>query len=241
MQSDGHQDELALKPHVKRFFWALCLPLLIPLGSVTPLIEQSHLFADDGWWKSLTWQQQMEFALLGSAVWIAGVTAVAILLSLFSHRWRLKVWIPFGKLLRAGVSLFGLVLVSQDHLDRLLDQRERDRAKNQAEAGPPKGRPSGVPGQVNYGKITTHESLYDPALTVVWRSTGLPFGQLSPSRGDSWEVHYGHLEEGGYQQFVRDEFLGRVAAPWEGVERLRKRDLQEGLDIHSRSTRPHRT
>lgn len=238
MQSDGRQDELALKPHIKRFLWVLCLPLLIPLGSVTPLIEQSHLFTDDGWWPSLSWQQQLEFALVGSAVWISGASVVAVLLSFFSHRWRHRVWVPFRKVLRAVVSLCGLVLVSQDHLDRLLDQRDRERAKTHAEAGPPKGMPSGVAGQVNYGKISTHASLYDPELTVVWRSTGLPFGQLLPSRGDSWEVHYGHLEKGGYQpRFVRDEFLGRVATPWEGVELLRKRDLQEGLHMAQHRTR----
>lgn len=235
MQSDRRQNELALKPHIKRFLWVLCLPLLIPLGALTPFVEQSHLFADGGWWQSLTWQQQVELALLGSAAWVGGATGVAAILSLFSMRWRQKVWVPLGKFLRAIVSLVGLVLISSDHLDRLLDQRERARVTGQDNDSPPKGTPSGVAGQVNYGKICTHEDMFDPSLMVVWRSTGLPLGRLVPLRGDMWEVQYGHVE-GSYQpRFVQDELLGRVAAPWEGVERLRQRDLQESLDVHSRT------
>ena len=233
MPSVRRQQALSLKPHIRRFLWVLCLPLLIPLGAVTPFVEQSHLFADDGWWQSLTWQQQAELAFLGSAAWVGGATGVAAILSFFSVRWRQKVWGPLGRFLRAIISLAGLVLISSDHLDRLLDQRERARAMGQDDGSPPKGTLSGVAGQVNYGRISTHQNMSDPSLMVVWRSTGLPLGRLVPARGDTWEVQYGHAE-GSYQpRFVQDALLGRVAAPWEGVERLRQRDLQESLDVHS--------
>ncbi|WP_139006431.1 hypothetical protein [Arthrobacter crystallopoietes] len=239
MQSKDHQDDPGLKPHVKLYLWALGLPILTPLGFLTPFFEESHLFADGGWWKSLTLLQQILVVLLGWAIWIAAVTVVALLLSFFSRRWQQEFWLPGVRRLRGAISWLGLRLVSRTHLNRLIAQEEKARARREAAAGPPKGTRSGVPGKVIYGKISTHANLYDLSLMVEWRSTGLPLGKLVPSPGDTWEVHYGHLEESGIQpQFVTDENLGRVAAPWEGVELLRKRDLREGLGIQQTESEP---
>lgn len=225
-------DEPGLKSHIRVYLGFIALPVLAPLGFLTPFVEQSRLFAEGGWWKSLTLLEQVIFVIRNWAIWAAAVTVVALLLSFFSRRWRQKFWAPAARGLRRATSLLGFLLISGDDLNRLIDQEIQARAKKAADAGPPKGRQSGVPGMVIYGDVCTRSNLYDPALVVEWRSTGLPFGRLVPSPGNTWEVHFGHLEERGIQpEFVTDERLGRVAAPWEGVQRLRERDLREGLGV----------
>lgn len=184
----------------------------------------------------MTLPQQIVVLLLGMAMWLAAVTVVALLLSLFSRRWRQGFWLPAASGLRGAISWLGLRLVSCKVLNRFVEQETQARAKMKADAGPPKGSRTGLAGEVAYGDISTHENLYNPDLSVVWRSTGLMLGKLVPSRGNHWEVHYGEVEERGIQpQFVTLEKSGRVAEPWEGVERLRRRDLRESSDTQRTS------
>ncbi|MFJ4027462.1 hypothetical protein ACIPWF_09730 [Paenarthrobacter sp. NPDC089989] len=229
MSSKASQDEPGLKAHIRVYLGFLGLPVLAPLGLLTPLVEQSRLFADGGWWKSLTLLEQVIFVTRNWAIWVAAVTTFALLLSLFSPRWRRKFWGPMASGIRRVISVLGLLLISRADFTRLVDQEIDARARMAAAAGPPKGSPCGVPGVMVYGDICTRSGLYDRDLMVEWISTGLPFGKLVPSPGNTWEVHYGHLERHGiYPEFVADEKLGRVKEPWEGVQQLRERDLQQG-------------
>ncbi|MDQ0093069.1 hypothetical protein [Paeniglutamicibacter psychrophenolicus] len=232
MQSKDNQDEPGLKPDIKRFLAVLGLPLLVQIGAVTPLFENSRFFAEGGWWDSLSGLHQFLFVLLGWGIWIVGVTVLALLLSFFSRRWRQNFWLPGARLLRGAISWLGLRLVSRTDMNRLIEQEGKVRAKREADAVPPKGRHGRLAGQTIYGRISTHRNLNDLSLLVKWRSSGLVLGKLIPCPGDIWEVHYGRLEKRGFQpQFLKEENLGRVEAPWEGVDLLRRRDLQKGLGI----------
>lgn len=223
-----------LKTHLRFYYGLLALPLLGSLGLLTPFFEQSRLFEEGGWWRSLTWQEQIGFGVVGWLIWAAAVTVVCLLISLSFTRWRKRFWKPVFRGLRQCLSFVGMLLISDEHLDRLVDQRQESRAKLRAEAGPSKGTRSGSPGVTNFGKLCTISRFGSSTLTVQWRSTGLPIGELVPLPGDVWDVHYGHLESAGIQpDFVVDEILGRVRAVWEGVEKLRLRDLQESQDIRS--------
>lgn len=230
MQFTDNQDEPGLKKHIIFYGAALLFPLVFQIGFVATLAENSRFFADDAWWKSLTGRQQLDFAILGWVIWAAGVTVLGLLFSFFSHRWQQKIWLPAARRLRSAVSWLGLRLVSRSDQNRLIEQAGEAKASMEAAAGPPKGQRSGVPGVVLYGEISTHSNLYDATLSVRWIGTGLPMGELVPRPGAIWEVHYGHLDQQGIQpQFVATENLGRVPVPWEGVEMLRTRDLQERL------------
>lgn len=227
MQSKEHKDESDLKPHIKRFLIALALPIVVQIGALTPLFENSQFFAEDGWWKSLTGEEQIHFVLLGWAIWIGGVTVVALVLSFLSRRWQQSVWLPGIRGLRGAINWLGLLLVSRKERNRLVEREIQARAKRQAEAGPPKGRRSGLPGVVRYGPISTHLNMDDSSLRVEWTNNKQVFGMLVPSTGGSWEVQYGHFEGSVRPQFMVEEILGRVATAEEGVDQLRVRDLEE--------------
>lgn len=83
MSSTDPQDEPGLKPHIRVYLGFIALPVLAPLGFLTPFVEQSRVFADGGWWKSLTLLEQVIFVLRNWAIWAAAVTVAALLLSLF--------------------------------------------------------------------------------------------------------------------------------------------------------------
>lgn len=228
MPSSSHQNDTSLKFPTKRYLALLALPLVVQLGALTPLFENSQFFAEDSWWNSLTGWQQLKAVALGWAIWIIGVTVIAALLSLLSRRWREQFWGGFGERFKSGVSRIGLRLLSQADRDQLIRDAQKAEARRAAAAGPPKGTPSLVPGMTIYGDIVTHKNLVDKTLRVEWRSNGLTLGKLIPSRGNTWEVHYGHIEQSFEPVFVTDEKLGRADHAWQGVEMLRQRDLQEG-------------
>jgi hypothetical protein len=236
VSSTDLQDEPGLKNHLRFYFGLLALPLVGSLGLLTPFFEQSRLFEEGGWWRSLSLGEQIGFGALGWLIWAAAVTVICLLLSLFFTRWRKKLWKPTFRVLRQCLSFLGILLISDKDLDRIVDERLKSRAKLEADAGPPKGTRSGRPGVTNFGELCTTSDLYSHSLRVEWRSTGLPIGELVPAPGNVWEVHYGHLESRGIRsEFVVDQHLGRVRAAWEGVEKLRLRDLQESQELDGSS------
>jgi hypothetical protein len=226
------QGQPGIKRHVVIFLWVLILP--VTLGVLTPFIEASWLFAEDGWWRSLTIDQQLAFAVRWSLRWVLLLTGLALLISFFSRRWRESFWkslftivVGVFRVIRAIISLIGFALVSQKDLDRRIEAEIQAREKRATAAGPPKGTPSRTPGITFYGDVFTSQNIYDSTLTVTWRTNNLPFGQLIPSPGSTWQVHYGHVESAYQPFFIKEEDLGRVTEIWEGVDWLRKRDLRE--------------
>lgn len=226
MRSKGDKDEEALRPHVRRYLLTLFSPLVVQIGAATPLFENSQFFADDGWWKSLTGEEQLRFVLWGWGLWILLVTVVAVVSSFFSRRWQQKVWKPAARKTRSAISWFGWRLVSPADRDQLLARQRQDKIQRAAATGPPKGK-RGLIGSMHYGPITTHVNRYDSSLRVEWTNNKQAFGRLVPSIGGTWEIQYGRFEGSVRPQFVLVEALGRAATPEAGVEQLRVRDLKE--------------
>lgn len=227
MQPKDHTDDTDLKPDLKRFFIVLALPAVVQLGAMTPLFENSQFFAEDGWWKKLSGEEQIRVVFLGWAIWIGLVTLAALVWSFFIRRWQQKIWLPGIRKLRGAISRFGWRLIDRTERNRLVEQEIKAREEKRAKAGPPKGRPTGFAGVTNYGPINTRTNMYDSSLRVEWKNNKQVFGRLVPSTGDTWEVQYGHYQGSVRPQFMVEEPLGRAATVAEGIDRLRVRDLNE--------------
>jgi hypothetical protein len=177
--------------------------------------------------EEVTGEEQIRIVVLGWAIWIGLVTATAIVCSFFSRRWQQKFWLPGIGKLRGAISWLGWRLVDRAERDRLIEREIKARAAKKAEAGPLKGRRTGLHGVTNYGPINTRTDTYDSSLRAEWKNNKQVFGRLVPSTGGTWEVQYGHYQGSVRPQFAGEETLGRVATVEEGVDRLRVRDLNE--------------
>lgn len=244
MQSKGQREPAGIKRHITVYFAILVLPVTFQLGALTPFVESSWLFAEGGWWRSMTGEEQRAFAVRWSLTWVIGVTAVALFTSMFSSRWREALWkrlgaitLGVGRVIGAIRIWFGFLLVGPRALNRRVDREIQARKERAAKAGPPKGTRSGVPGRVIYGDVFTSQNMYDSTLTVAWRTNNLIIGQLIPASGSMWEVKYGHLDRNQGLFFEETEHLGRVTEIWQGVDLMKQRDLKERdtvSDLHRR-------
>lgn len=166
-------------------------------------------------------------ALQVAAAWAVLVTGIALVFTFFLGRWQEIIWLPIGRALRWVRIWIGKKLVGRTELSSLAAAEIEDRARKRSESGPPKGMRGRRPLEMVYGEIRTIGNLYDPNLSVEWRSSGVQFGLLIPSPGNLWEVHHGHERYGVISEFVPVEDLGRVAEEWQGVEKLRQREERE--------------
>lgn len=223
--------DFVTQPSIKRdlvlFGTCLVAPFTFQSGIAALLFEHSQFFAEKGTWKSLNADQQAAVALQVLAAWTVLVTGIAIVFTFFLKRWQEVIWLPIGRALRWVRIWIGKKLVGRTELSSLADAEIKDRTRKKAESGPPRGRRGRLPLEMVYGDIRTVGNLYDPNLSVEWRSSGVQFGLLIPSPGNLWDVHHGHVRYGVIQEFVPVERLGRVAEEWQGVEKLRQREERE--------------